>query len=164
MPASNPGLLSRFQGVTMRNWVHVAAAVVVRPGSRAEHSPLVLIGHRLPNAHLPDYWEFPGGKLEPGETSGECAIREVWEETGVRVQAIGLLGQGEHEYPDRNVRIDFHFCRYLDGVPQALACQAVRWVPLGHLDVYPFPIANTDVVAALVSGEWLAPPETMPSR
>ena len=155
MCASNPTLLSRFQGAALMEWVDVAAAVVVRPSSRAGGCPRVLIGHRLPNVHLPDYWEFPGGKLEPGETSGECASREVWEETGVRVQTIAHLVRQEHEYPDRRVRIDFHFCRYLGGVPQPIACQAVRWVRLDDLDIYPFPNANGEILGALAAGDFI---------
>lgn len=129
----------------------MAAAIVVRPTFRNEGSLLVLVGHRLPNTHLPDYWEFPGGKVEPGETSGDCAAREVWEETGVRARVLELLMRQEHEYPDRRVRIDFHLCRYTSGDPQPLGCQAVRWARLDHLEVYPFPNANHEIVPRLQS-------------
>lgn len=129
--------------------VQVAVAVVVRPGSREGDPDRVLVAHRLPDAHLPDYWEFPGGKREPGESSAACAAREVWEETGVRVQVVALLARREHDYPDRKVRIDFHLCRHLEGVPAPLACQAVRWARLDHLEIYPFPNANDEVVSGL---------------
>lgn len=138
----------------MTQWVHVAVAIVLRSSPPPGRPALVLAARRPPNVHLPENWEFPGGKVEPGESSGECARREVWEETGVEVQVIKLLQSDEHVYPDRNVKIDFHLCRYLKGVPQTLACQAVRWVRVDHLEAYPFPPANGRILDALVRGDW----------
>lgn len=134
--------------------IRVAAAVVVRAG--AEGSPdRILISHRFPDAHLPDFWEFPGGKLEPGESSSDCARREVREETGVEVRVLGLLTRQRHAYPDRVVDIDFHACAYDSGVPVPVQCQAVRWVTAEHLEVYPFPNANREVLAKLDESGWI---------
>ncbi|MEZ4651893.1 MAG: (deoxy)nucleoside triphosphate pyrophosphohydrolase [Candidatus Eisenbacteria bacterium] len=154
MPASNPGLPRRFQDDVTDGRVHVSVAVVLRPAAVSGRAPWILLGHRPPHVHLPDLWEFPGGKVEPDEESAECAVREVWEETGVRVQPHRLFSRTEHDYPDRHVRIDFHLCRYVEGVPEPRACQAVRWVSLDHLDVYPFPEGSLAVLGQLQKEPW----------
>jgi mutator protein MutT len=135
--------------------VRVAAGVVLRRGADPEVPVRILIGHRFPDVHLPDYWEFPGGKLEPGEDPAACAVREVREETGVVCAARRLLTTQLHRYPDRTVEISFHLCDYVSGLPQPLQCRAARWVRPEHLICYPFPNANQEVLAALRAGGWL---------
>jgi 8-oxo-dGTP diphosphatase len=135
--------------------IRVAAAVVVRRAETEGSPDRILISHRFPNAHLPDFWEFPGGKLEPGESSSDCARREVREETGVEVRVLGLLTRQRHTYPDRVVEIDFHACAYDSGVPVPVQCQAVRWVTAEHLEIYPFPNANREVLAKLDESGWI---------
>jgi len=129
--------------------VHVSVALVVRPATSAAHNPMVLIGHRFPFGHLADLWEFPGGKVEPGESSAECVRREVLEEVGLVVAVERLVLTQRQEYPDRQVVIDFHLCRWIAGVPQAIECQAVRWVQPDRLEAYRFPEANHRVLETL---------------
>jgi mutator protein MutT len=135
--------------------VRVAAALVVRRGGTEGSPDRVLISHRFPGAHLPDLWEFPGGKLEPGESSSDCARREVREETGLEVRVLGLIARQRHAYPDRVVEIDFHACSYDSGVPLPVQCQAVRWVTVDHLEIYPFPNANQELLAKLGESGWI---------
>ncbi|MCA9754644.1 MAG: (deoxy)nucleoside triphosphate pyrophosphohydrolase [Candidatus Eisenbacteria bacterium] len=134
--------------------VHVSVAIVVRPTSVPDRAPWILLGRRHPHVHMPDVWEFPGGKVEPDEESADCAVREVWEETGVRVQHRGLFLRTDHDYPDRHLRIDFQLCCYIDGDPEPRACQAVRWVRLDHMQAYQFPDGSRDVLAKLASVSW----------
>ncbi|MCA9726931.1 MAG: (deoxy)nucleoside triphosphate pyrophosphohydrolase [Candidatus Eisenbacteria bacterium] len=133
--------------------IRVAVAVVVRRSSRG--GDRILISHRMPTGHLPDSWEFPGGKVEPGEASADCASREVLEETGVHIRVRGLLTRQSHAYPDRRVEIDFHACDYLHGIPAPRQCRAVRWVHPEHLCVYSFPGANREVLALLEERGWI---------
>jgi A/G-specific adenine glycosylase len=137
--------------------IHAGIAVVVRRGARGRN--WILVGHRFPDAHLPDLWEFPGGKVHPGEATADSARREVEEETGVRVRVIGLLMEGKYDYPDRTVLLHFHLCAYQSGDPQALGCQGVRWVRPENLDCYPFPTANAPVLEALRAAGWIDNPQ-----
>lgn len=135
--------------------VQVAVGVVVRRPAAPRSEPWILVAHRFSHVHLPDYWEFPGGKVEPGEESALCAVREVLEETGLVVRARGLLARQRHAYSDREVEIDFHVCEYHSGVPAPLHCQAVRWVVPRNLAVYQFPNANQEVLDRLADHGWL---------
>ena len=126
---------------------HVAVAVILRPGLRARS--WVLIGHRFPAAHLPDLWEFPGGKIEDGEDGAACACREVREETGIEVVVRSHLLDRNYRYHDCVVALEFYFCAYVSGDPHPLGCQAVRWVLPENLDCYPFPDANGPILDAL---------------
>lgn len=133
--------------------VRVGVAVVLRPSVRGE--PWILIGHRFPDAHLPDLWEFPGGKIHSGESGSDCARREVLEETGVRVGVLGHLLDRTYAYADRTVALEFYVCEYLEGTPETLGCRSARWVRPENLDCYPFPGANAPILEALRSGGWL---------
>ena len=127
--------------------VPVGVAVVLR--SAAGGADWILVSHRFPDAHLPDFWEFPGGKILPGESAGECARREVEEETGVQVRVRRSLLKRAFRYPDRSVEVEFFLCDYLGGIPQPIGCRAVRWVRPENLDCYQFPGANLPVLRAM---------------
>jgi 8-oxo-dGTP diphosphatase len=129
--------------------IRVSVALVVRPATRVGQTPLVLIGHRLPFGHLASLWEFPGGKVEIGESSADCVRREVLEEVGLGVRVERLILTQQQQYPDRQVVIDFHLCRWVSGIPQTIECQAVRWVRPEHLEVYRFPEGNQAVLRTL---------------
>jgi mutator protein MutT len=133
--------------------VAVAVAVVLRRGSG---SVWVLVGQRLPQAHLPDFWEFPGGKIDEGESAGDCAVREVAEETGVEAKLRAPLLRRRYQYLDREVDLQIFVCSYRNGTPEPRACRAVRWVRPENLDCYRFPAANEPVLEALRDGGWLA--------
>jgi len=152
---SRPGRPAPEPNAPERAAIRVAAGVVVRRARREGAPDRVLVSHRFPDAHLPDFWEFPGGKLEPGESSADCARREVLEETGVEVRVLGLIERQRHAYPDRVVEIDFHACAYDSGVPLPVHCQAVRWVSADHLEIYPFPNANREVLTKLGESGWI---------
>jgi mutator protein MutT len=134
--------------------VRVGVGVVLRRRSRG--GVWLLVGQRFPQAHLPDFWEFPGGKIQRGESPGECAVREVQEETGVEVALCGPLLRRRFQYLDREVDLHLFVCSYRRGTPQPHACRAVRWVRPENLDCYRFPDANEPVLEALWSGGWLS--------
>jgi A/G-specific adenine glycosylase len=109
----------------------------------------ILIDRRRPEGLLGGLWEFPGGKVELGETVEECIKREIREELGIEIE-VGLhLITIDHAYTHFRVTLSVHHCRYLSGVPQPIECDEIRWVTLDEIDQFPFPKANTQIIAAL---------------
>lgn len=112
----------------------------------------ILIDRRLESGLLGGLWEFPGGKIEPGETIEACIAREIQEELGIKIEVGEHLITIDHAYTHFRVTLNVHHCRYLSGEPQAIECQEVRWVTLDELDEFPFPKANTQIIEALQKG------------
>jgi mutator mutT protein len=109
----------------------------------------VLIDQRLNEGLLGGLWEFPGGKQEPGEAIAHTIQRELQEELAIEVEVGEELISLEHAYSHKKLRFVVHLCRWRSGEPQPLASQQVRWVRPQDLDAYPFPAANTRIIAAL---------------
>lgn len=109
----------------------------------------ILIDRRRPEGLLGGLWEFPGGKIELGETVEECIKREILEELGIEIEVGDRLITIEHAYSHFRVTLTVHHCRHIAGNPQPLECDEVRWVTLDELDQFPFPKANTQIIAAL---------------
>lgn len=109
----------------------------------------ILIDRRRPTGVLGGFWEFPGGKIETGETSEECIKREIWEELGIVTEVGNHLITIAHTYAHLNVTLIVHHCQYIDGVPQPIECDEIRWVNLEELDEFNFPEANFQIIAAL---------------
>ncbi|WP_372748732.1 8-oxo-dGTP diphosphatase MutT [Litorivivens sp.] len=126
-----------------RQRVHVAAGVVVKSGS-------VLIAQRHANAHQGGLWEFPGGKLESGESVEAALGRELNEEMGVTVRQCRPLMQVAHDYGDKSVLLDFLLVEDFSGQPQGREGQRWLWCPLSELTTYAFPEANQPVVDHLL--------------
>lgn len=111
----------------------------------------ILIDRRCPGGALGNLWEFPGGKVEPGETVEECIKREVWEEIGITIEVGGHLITIEHVYHHLRVTLTVHQCRYISGVPQPIECEEVQWVSLEEIDQFVFPKANEKIIEVLRS-------------
>lgn len=122
--------------------IRVAAGLVFRSGR-------LLIAQRLPHAHMGGLWEFPGGKLEPGETHQDCVVRELREELDIEVEALEPLAEARHAYPEKIVAIVFLKCRWLSQEARALQCANVAWIHRHELADYPFPPADTEILETL---------------
>jgi A/G-specific adenine glycosylase len=114
----------------------------------------VLIDQRLEEGLLGGLWEFPGGKQEAEEPIAATIQRELREELAIEVEVGEELISLEHAYSHKRLRFVVHLCRWLSGEPQPLASQQVRWVHLAELEAYPFPAANSRIIAALRA--WIA--------
>lgn len=111
----------------------------------------ILIDRRKPEGLLGGLWEFPGGKLEPGETIEECIQREIREELAIDIAVGEQLIVVDHTYTHFRVTLNVHHCQYLAGEPQAIECDEIRWVSIDELSDYPFPKANIKIIEALRS-------------
>lgn len=109
----------------------------------------ILIDRRRPEGAMGGLWEFPGGKIEPGETVEECIQREIDEELGVVIEVGEHLITIDHTYTHLRVTLTVHHCHLLTGVPQPLECEEIRWVSLDELEQFAFPQANSQIIAAL---------------
>jgi 8-oxo-dGTP diphosphatase len=78
-------------------------------------------------------WEFPGGKIDAGETPDECLVRECQEELGVTIETEHLLREVEYEYPEITVNIHFYICKLIDGGPTCIEHNDIQWHTLGEI-------------------------------
>ncbi len=107
--------------------IRVAAAVLQDSEGR------ILVGQRTAGKTLAGLWEFPGGKLEPGEAAEAALRRELFEELGIRVQSCRPLMQLQYEYPERYVELLVWTVEHFDGEARGLEGQALRWVSVQEL-------------------------------
>ena len=120
--------------------VSIAIAVV-------EHAGQFLVGQRPPGVPLAGLWEFPGGKVEPGETASAAAERECFEETGLAVESQGCLLEHVHQYEHGRVKLHFFTCRPPHPCPAPRA--PFRWVARDVLDQLEFPAGNRPLIERL---------------
>lgn len=109
-----------------------------------------LIGQRPEGAVLAGQWEFPGGKIQPGETPEEAAVRECQEETGLAVTALSRYPEHVQQYDHGRVHLNFIACRPSESTPPAPQ-PPFRWVRREEIAGYSFPAGNTDLLRLLVS-------------
>lgn len=110
----------------------------------------VLVGQRVVKDLYFEKWEFPGGKLEQGETPDVALAREFLEETGLKLGPSTPLMLVEHDYPDRHVRLHVHTIRTFEGEVQALEGQALKWVKLTDLNDLDFLQGNQRILDRLL--------------
>lgn len=124
--------------------VDIAVAVLRREGGAK-----ILARRRRQDEKLPGLWEFPGGKIESGETPLQAAAREVREEMGADPKGLTLIRIQEHDYPDRTVRIHV-FEGTFEDEPAPPDGAAWAWVTPAELARLPIPPANRRIVDDLV--------------
>lgn len=121
--------------------VVVAAAVVERDGE-------YLVTRRVDGTHLAGFWEFPGGKCDPGETLARCLEREMLEELGCETVVADELLSVTHTYADRAVELHFFRCTVRQD-PRPLLGQEIRWVARDTLRTLDFPPADDELIRLL---------------
>ena len=109
----------------------------------------ILIDRRRQEGTMGGLWEFPGGKIELGETVEECIQREIQEELGIEIEVKEHLITINHTYTHLRVSLTVHHCLYLTGIPQPLECDEIRWVSVDELEQFAFPQANSQIITAL---------------
>ncbi|WP_412971379.1 8-oxo-dGTP diphosphatase MutT [Glaciecola sp. MF2-115] len=123
--------------------VHVAVGVVRRNNT-------FFICKRADHQHQGGKWEFPGGKVEPGESVEEALDRELHEEIGIRVLNSSELIEIAHEYPDKRVLLSVLFVNEFSAEPFGKEGQLHKWVALNELRNIDFPEANAAIVDAIL--------------
>ena len=123
--------------------IQVAVGVLRRSDGR------VFAAERLPGRHLAGQWEFPGGKLEPGESARAALVRELREEVGVEVLEARPLIRFPCEYPDRRVRLEVFEVSEWRGRPHGREGQAIEWVEPGDLKRLDLVTGSVPIVAAI---------------
>jgi len=123
----------------------VVAAVI-------EDDDRFLLTRRQVGVHLAGMWEFPGGKIDPGETDHGALERELREELGADVEVGERMYGTSHAYPDRTIELSFYRCT-LKNSPQPLLGQEIRWVPRSELVSLGFPPADTEFITLLTRAD-----------
>src|SRR5438067_4096517 len=125
--------------------VLVAAVALIDPDGR------VLLAQRPEGKHLAGLWEFPGGKMHPGETPEAALIRELDEELGIDVVASCLapFTFASYAYPEFHLLMPLYVCRKWSGIAMAREGQQLKWVRAAQLGDYPMPPADKPLVAML---------------
>ena len=126
---------------TLSETVEVVAAVIERDGC-------FLLTRRQPGTHLAGMWEFPGGKIDPGETRAAALTREIREELAAEVAVGELVLETTHSYPERRVALYFYRCALVDE-PRAVLGQEIRWVSRADLASMDLPPADEALIRLL---------------
>ena len=124
----------------------VAACALVDTDGR------VLLAQRPEGKQLAGLWEFPGGKVEPGETPEQCLIRELQEEIGIEtdIPCLAPLTFASHSYDDFHLLMPLFVCRRFRGIAQPKEGQALKWVRPKQMRDYPMPPADAPLIQFLI--------------
>jgi 8-oxo-dGTP diphosphatase len=125
--------------------VHVAVGVIL------DGADNILLTRRAVDSHQGGLWEFPGGKVEEGESLRSALARELREELGIEIGATHPLLEVRHDYGDKRVLLDVHVIRDFSGDAEGLEGQPLAWVPVDELARYEFPAANEPIVEAVTA-------------
>ena len=133
--------------------VHVVGAAILRPR-------LCLVARRAGHVRSPGCWEFPGGKVEPGEDARAALVREIHEELDIEIEAQDFLGRGVASLPgrfpeemrrthERTIALDVYACRWLGGTLKLTDHDAVRWIQASQVDALLWAPADVPILGTL---------------
>ena len=121
----------------------VTAAIIISDNK-------VLIAERAPGQNLAGKWEFPGGKIEPGETPQECLKREIREELEVDIDVMDLFGESIYAYQSGTIKLIAFWCQWISGDFKLSVHSRIEWVTRQQLELYDFAPADLPLVARLM--------------
>jgi 8-oxo-dGTP diphosphatase len=123
----------------------IVVAAIIRKNDQ------ILITKRLDKVHLANFWEFPGGKVEAGESLQIALEREILEELGIKIRVSDEFFTIDYDYPTKSVRLHFFNCTVLEGEARPLDVADLRWVNAQDLGNYSFPPADAQLIVKLQS-------------
>ena len=126
----------------MPKQINVVGAVITRDG-------LVMCAQRGYDGNLPGLWEFPGGKIEPGESNRAALMREITEELGCTVEVVREVTTTTHEYEFGVVTLTTFYCRLLSGTPTLTEHLSIEWLRPDELDTIEWAPADIPSVALI---------------
>ena len=109
----------------------------------------ILISQRRANDEFGGLWEFPGGKVEQGESLEECLIREIFEELNIQITIKKYLFNVEHIYNKLKITLHIFLCQHKKGTPECRDVQDWQWINFSNIDDYRFPAADKEVIRKL---------------
>jgi len=124
--------------------IHVAVGVI-------EKDNTILIAKRQKGQHLEGFWEFPGGKVEAGESAEDALIRELQEEVNIKVTSSKFLFDIDYAYPEKNVKLSIYVVSHFTGEATGSEGQALQWCSINALQKYTFPPANQAIIDYLLA-------------
>ena len=127
----------------------LVAAGLIRGAENTSEHDLILISRRPSGTHLANWWEFPGGKIEQGESPENALVREVEEELGLEVSVGDVFAVGHHQYPEKEVILMVYDARVVKGTPMCHEVAEFRWVSPAELVEMTLPPADLPVIQRL---------------
>ncbi len=121
--------------------IHVAAAIIQKDGK--------IFATQRGYGRFKDFWEFPGGKVEPGETSETALLREIWEELDTKIAVGELAARVEYDYPDFHLSMECFFAEVVSGELVLKEHEAARWLSGEELDDVEWLPADLELIARL---------------
>jgi len=143
-------VIAAEQQNTLTSPIHVAVGVI-RGADKT-----VLVALRANHSHQGGLWEFPGGKLDRGESVNQALQRELEEELGITVLAQSRLCRIAHDYEDKSVLLDVWSVDQFSGLPHGQQGQPLRWIPVDQLQMDEFPVANRAIIRRLQLPDMIA--------
>ncbi|MGC7871448.1 8-oxo-dGTP diphosphatase MutT [Desulfosporosinus sp. SYSU MS00001] len=128
----------------MKTTVEVGAAIIISDKN-------ILIAQRALGENLEGKWEFPGGKIEPGETPQDCLKREIREEFEVEIKVLDFFGESIYDYPQGTIKLLAFRCQWLSGIFTLNVHSQIAWVRYDELDNYDFAPADIPLAEKLKS-------------
>ena len=126
--------------------LQIAVGIIRNPQNQ------IFITQRAADAHMANKWEFPGGKIESGETPEEALVRELQEEVGITPLGATLFDKLEYAFPDRHITLWFWLVDSWEGEPWGKEGQPAQWIAQYALNAEDFPPANAPVIEKLITG------------
>ncbi len=124
--------------------IQVSAAII------KDETDKILICQRGEGGICEYLWEFPGGKLEIGETPQDCLVRECMEELDIDVEVEELFAETTYAYPDKEIAFSFFYARIVKGEPAACVHKSIKWVLKEELSAYQFCPADVAITDKLL--------------
>lgn len=129
----------------MMKQLNIAVGIIRNAGRQ------IFITRRASDAHMGDKWEFPGGKIEQGESPEQALVRELSEEVGIQASGYSLYRKLDHRFPDRHLTLWFYLVEAWQGEPWGKEGQPGEWIPQQALKIDAFPPANVEVIEQLLA-------------